>query len=231
MGSENTTYRQSEANEASSFDSQAQITLGLLTEIDSNNEVTQRDLAQRLGVALGLANSYLKRCVKKGLIKVQQAPTKRYTYYMTPKGLSEKSRLTAEFLKQSFNFFRVSRQQLGDIFHDLPNAASTRVGLIGKSELAEVAVLSAADNGMTIAAIIDLEASKTTSSFMSIPVLASVQAETKLDVLIVTEMTTPQTAYDHAVSVFGANHVYCPKLLGVRLTAEGAPADNDGDTP
>ena len=72
------------------------VTLNILDTVEQNEHISQRDLSRKLGVALGLANSYLKRCVRKGLIKVQQAPANRYLYYLTPKGFSEKSRLTAQ---------------------------------------------------------------------------------------------------------------------------------------
>ena len=73
-------------------------------------------MAGDLGIALGLANAYLKRCVKKGLIKVSQVPANRYAYYLTPKGFAEKSRLTAEYLSVSFNLFRDTRAQFTDLF-------------------------------------------------------------------------------------------------------------------
>ena len=59
-------------------------TLEILDIVQRNEQVSQRHLARQLGVALGLANSYLKRCVKKGWVKVQQAPANRYLYYLTP---------------------------------------------------------------------------------------------------------------------------------------------------
>ena len=73
------------------------VTLSILEAIENKNDMTQRHLADNLGVALGLANSYLKRCVKKGLVKIHQAPANRYLYYLTPKGFSEKSRLTTQY--------------------------------------------------------------------------------------------------------------------------------------
>ena len=82
------------------------LTLEILEAIDEQSDVTQRHLARRTGVALGLANSYLKRCVRKGLVKIQQAPANRYLYYLTPKGFAEKSRLTAEYLSASLTFYR-----------------------------------------------------------------------------------------------------------------------------
>ena len=80
-------------------------TLEILDIVQRNEQVSQRHLASQLGVALGLANSYLKRCVKKGWVKVQQAPANRYLYYLTPTGFAEKSRLTAEYLSTSLGFY------------------------------------------------------------------------------------------------------------------------------
>ena len=82
------------------------LTLEILETIEKNDKLTQRHLANNLGVALGLANSYMKRCVRKGLIKVHQAPANRFLYYLTPKGFAEKSRLTASYLSSSFDFYR-----------------------------------------------------------------------------------------------------------------------------
>ena len=92
------------------------VTLGILKEIEKNKDVTQRHLANQLGVALGLANSYLKRCARKGFIKFQQAPANRYLYYLTPKGFAEKSRLTAEYLSTSFEFYGRAGDSLKVIF-------------------------------------------------------------------------------------------------------------------
>src|SRR5258708_12623507 len=81
---------------------QTRIVLGLLEYVGRGGEQSQRRLASELGVALGLANAYLKRCVKKGLVKVRQAPARRYAYYLTPRGFAEKSRLTLQFISHPF---------------------------------------------------------------------------------------------------------------------------------
>jgi len=51
------------------------ITLGVLSAIEEDERATQRAISQELGIALGLANAYLKRCVKKGFVKVQHIRT------------------------------------------------------------------------------------------------------------------------------------------------------------
>src|SRR5215510_6964022 len=85
------------------------ILLGLLESVERDGGQSQRRLASELGIALGLVNAYLKRCVKKGLVKVAHAPARRYAYYLTPQGFAEKSRLTIEYLTSSFSFFRQAR--------------------------------------------------------------------------------------------------------------------------
>ena len=87
----------------------SRIMLGLLEAVEHDRAQSQRHLASELGIALGLVNAYLKRCVKKGLVKIGEAPARRYAYYLTPKGFAEKSRLTVEYLSYSFSFFRQAK--------------------------------------------------------------------------------------------------------------------------
>ena len=90
------------------------IVLGLLELLGRESAQSQRRLAAELGIAVGLVNIYLKRCVKKGLLKMSDAPARRYAYYLTPQGFSEKARLTLEYLSFSFDLFPgESRLQIG----------------------------------------------------------------------------------------------------------------------
>src|SRR5476649_2814003 len=94
----------------------SRIMLGLLDAVEQDRAQSQRLLASELGIALGLVNAYLKRCVKKGLVKVSEAPARRYAYYLTPQGFAEKSRLTMEYLSSSFSFFRQAKADCGRVF-------------------------------------------------------------------------------------------------------------------
>jgi chemotaxis protein MotB len=120
---------------------EAAITLGLLSAVEDNSAVTLRSVACQIGIALGLANAYLKRCVRKGWIKVNQAPSNRYAYYLTPQGFAEKSRLTAEYLSYSLQFFRRARGQCDALLAQCARRGWSRIVLAGASELAEIASL------------------------------------------------------------------------------------------
>ena len=89
-----------------------EIVLRLLSSIERDSAITQRKLAGHLGIALGLANAYLRRCIRKGFVKVTRVPLNRYAYYLTPQGFVEKSRLTADYFSASLNFFRRAARRL-----------------------------------------------------------------------------------------------------------------------
>src|SRR5260370_40344069 len=115
------------------------IMLGLLQSVERDGGQSQRRLAAELGIALGLVNAYLKRCIKKGLVKVSEAPARRYAYYLTPRGFAEKSRLTVEYLGFSFSFFRQARAECADIFSAIRGRGFERVVVAGGSDLAQLA--------------------------------------------------------------------------------------------
>ena len=102
------------------------IVLGLLTTVEHDGERSQRHIAAELGIALGLVNAYLRRCVKKGLVKVRDVPARRYAYYLTPHGFAEKSRLTVQYLSDSFSFFRLAKGDCAQAF-EIANDRRPRV--------------------------------------------------------------------------------------------------------
>lgn len=125
------------------------LTLNLLGAIEQQDDVNQRHLAQHMGVALGMANSYLKRCVKKGWIKVTTAPANRYLYYLTPTGFAEKARLTGEFLTTSLALVRQSGEAYTEFFESINNN-DVSVVFVGLSDLTEMAYLRALRLGVSV---------------------------------------------------------------------------------
>jgi hypothetical protein len=132
------------------------IVLGVLSAVEADFKTTQRKLSVDLGIALGLANAYLKRCVRKGWVKVSHVPMRRYAYYLTPQGFSEKARLTAEYLASSLEFFRRARNECAQLLSDARARNLRRFVLVGAGDLAEVVMLSAIEADVEILAIIDL---------------------------------------------------------------------------
>jgi DNA-binding MarR family transcriptional regulator len=127
--------------------------LEILTAIGEGRPLTQRDLAGQLGVALGLANLYLKRLARKGYVKITDFPRKpsarkRLRYLLTPKGIAEKSRLTYQHLAYSLDLYRRARNTLRESMASLPEAGTKRVALFGTGEAAELAYLTLREFGL-----------------------------------------------------------------------------------
>ncbi len=196
------------------MDNEAKITLGLLNMVHDNEHASQRSMADGLGIALGLANAYLKRCVKKGLIKISHAPANRYAYYLTPQGFSEKTRLTAEFLSQSFNLFRHARTAGAEMFGQCQARGWTRVALFGASDLTEIFTLSARDFDVELACVIaDLPNAR---EFAGLAVVAPAACDAAaIDAIIVCNFSNPQAAYEKAIAILPKTRVLAPRFLGV----------------
>jgi len=194
-------------------DSETAITLNLLNAVEENDAVTQRSMAREMGIALGLANAYLKRCVRKGLIKVKQAPPNRYSYYLTPEGFGEKSKLTAQYLAGSFRFFRNAREQCAKALTRCRAQGWQRVALVGVSELAEIATLTARDADMTLVGIIDTNSRK--RRFADLKVSRNLEAFHGIDAVIVTDLAKPQATYDALAGKLEDNRILTPSLLQI----------------
>jgi DNA-binding MarR family transcriptional regulator len=197
----------------------ARIVLGLLESVERNGAQSQRKLASDLGIALGLVNAYLKRCVKKGLVKIGQAPARRYAYYLTPHGFAEKSRLTLEYLSSSFSFFRRAREDCSSVLKIAGARGWNRVALIGVSDLAEIATICALEQGITIVAVVDGKARN--ERFVGAPIVASIDAVPGgFDAIVVTDLGVTREMAKAAHGALGPERVLVPALLGLRLDRE-----------
>jgi DNA-binding MarR family transcriptional regulator len=191
------------------------IVLGLLTSVEADGARSQRHIAAELGIALGLVNAYLKRAIKKGLVKVGQAPARRYAYYLTPQGFSEKSRLTIQYLSSSFSLFRKAKEEYGRIFERAHELGLERIVLAGKSDLCEIAILCALDSSVSIVAVVDPD--EAGSRFFGVEVVPSyAEIPDSFDAVIITHLTKAKDTFDRAFNLFGPERVLAPDLLGLR---------------
>ena len=152
---------------SNSMNLQGQRDLVLLTEVERDGTVTQRSLATKLGVALGLTNLYLKRLARKGYIKVTTIPSHRVRYLLTPHGFAEKSRLTYLYMQYSLSHYRDMRARLREALSLAAQNGVKRIVIYGTCELAEMAYLSLREMHMTLVGFVD---DGQRESFLSYPV-------------------------------------------------------------
>lgn len=127
----------------------------LLSEVADEQPVSQRELARRLGIALGLVNSYIKNFVAKGYIRIKNYPQNRYAYLLTPRGLAEKGRLACQHVHYFTNLYTVTRQEYLQLFRELSARGVRRIAFCGVDEVAEIAWLSLQEAGLELAAVMD----------------------------------------------------------------------------
>jgi DNA-binding MarR family transcriptional regulator len=193
----------------------SRIMLGLLSSVERDGGQSQRRLGSELGIALGLVNAYLKRCVKKGFIKVTHAPARRYVYYLTPQGFAEKSRLTVEYLSYSFSFFREAKADCDVALKAAAARGFTRIALAGISDLAEIAMICAPENGVKIVAVVDGPANR--SHFVGVTVVGSFdQIADSFDAVLITDMQATADTLERVTALVGAERTLLPTLLGLR---------------
>ena len=98
------------------------IHLDLLRKLEANPQYTQRQLSQEMGVSLGKVNYCMKKLIEKGWVKLinfSRNPNKvRYTYYLTPKGIEQKTRLTFVFLAIKMKEYEMLKEEISILQQD-----------------------------------------------------------------------------------------------------------------
>ncbi len=131
--------------------------LEILRLIERDGLITQQEIADHLGVAIGLVNSFLKRLIHRGYIRVKRVPKRRYLYLLTPKGVAEKGRLTIRFIQDSLKFYRDFRTECKEALKPLAQEGVQEVHLIGSRELAEIAYLTLQEVGIGVSGVYDAD--------------------------------------------------------------------------
>lgn len=206
------------------MDVEAHRDLRLLEAVHEDSRVTQRGLAGKLGIALGLANIYLKRMIHKGYIKVVNVQPNRISYLITPRGIAEKARLTYEFMDYSLHLYGEVRQHLRTAMQDCA-AAGKRVAIYGSGEAAELAYLSLKESGLDPVAVFDQTGGRV---FLGMPVQPIADhASVEFDMMIVATLDRSGQPLDELIKV----GVPRDKLFPLRRMPEPAPAPKRRSTP
>ena len=158
------------------------VVVKLLTTLAENPETTQRDLATEMGISLGMMVSYMKSCIHKGFVRSKQVSPKRWAYFVTPKGFTEKSIMATSYLCRAMTFYRDTRIQLEELFESCKERNIKTVALIGVSEVSEIATLVAKSFALELV-LYD------TNSF-------KYQDLQQFDAVLITDIVEPQNLFD-----------------------------------
>jgi DNA-binding MarR family transcriptional regulator len=200
---------------------QSRIVLSLLDAIAQDGVQSQREMADRFGIALGLVNAQLRICVQKGYVEVEAQSRRRYAYRLTPKGVAEKARLMLQSMATGLDIFRRARGEYRAACGKALRGGWRRVVLVGASELAEIAVICALETDIKIVAVVDPAVAA--ERFAGAPVLATLKdVVTPFDGALITDVREPETAYAGAVAILGSDGVIVPEFFGLAPAQERA---------
>jgi hypothetical protein len=174
------------------MDSESRRDLQLLEVFEHESAITQRRLSARLGIALGLTNLYVKRLVRKGYVKCVTTSPKRLVYFVTPRGLAVKGRLTYEFMKYSLDFYRDVRRHLRENLLAAGVTGQQRVAVYGTGDVAELVYLLLKEMGIDLVAVYDGDGG---GAFLGLPIVPLAEhRQTAFDLLIVAVLEKPAAA-------------------------------------
>lgn len=133
--------------------------LNLLERIEEDPDITQANLADQLGVAVGTVNWHIKRLVEKGYVKVKRAQRKKLRYIITPSGIALRARLTVEYIEWSMLLYRKTRQRVGKLLDELVEAgyqtARIEVSDQGPDDIMDICRLTCLEHGVEVLAETD----------------------------------------------------------------------------
>ena len=131
--------------------------LQFLGEIEHNPKISQRELSHKFGIALGVTNACIKRMAQRGLIKLKGIPPRKIAYYLTPKGFSEKTKLTLSFFSYNIRHYAEMKKQISKKLLEMQNSGIKRIAFYGISDKMEVAYITLQGLDMELVGIADEE--------------------------------------------------------------------------
>ena len=165
------------------------VLISLLTKAENREILSQKKFASNIGIAVGLVNVYIKRCIKKGWIKITTVPNKRYVYYLTPKGFDEKSRLVCQYLKDSFHFLENSKKDFFKLFETCKKRFKS-IAIVGNGDLVEVAIIVAHACNAKVDIIYSDQIKR--KKILDVPVTNSISKLSNIDAIIFAEYNDAQ---------------------------------------
>ena len=134
--------------------------LDTLLEIKQNPSITQRSLAHRLNISLGLTNAILQNLIHRGWIKAKKLTGRKILYLITPQGMARATNLIYDRFRETQNYYQYTKELLTSYLTDLYNQGKRRAVIYGTNQLAEITYLSLLDSPLKLYSILTDDSNK-----------------------------------------------------------------------
>jgi DNA-binding MarR family transcriptional regulator len=182
--------------------------LRLLEELEKNPIVSQRELSHRFGIALGVTNACLRRMARKGWIQIRDLNPRRIGYYLTPKGMLEKARLTLNLISFRVQHYAELKKIIANRLLEMQRDGRKRIVFYGVSDEMEVAYITLQGVELKLAGIVE-DDEKFRPQFLFGYELEPVSRilELKPDCILITSLTENAEKRGRLESIFGQNSI------------------------
>lgn len=128
--------------------------LDTLLEIKDNPSLSQRSLAHKLNISLGLTNAILQNLIHRGWVKAQKMTGRKILYLITPQGIARATNLVYDRFRETQNYYQYTKELLTSYLTDLYNQGKRRAVIYGTNQLAEITYLSLLDSPIKLNSIL-----------------------------------------------------------------------------
>jgi len=145
--------------------------LDTLLELKENPSLSQRSLAHKLNISLGLTNAILQNLIHRGWIKAKKLTGRKILYLITPQGLARATTLIHDRFRETQNYYQYTKELLTSYLTGLYNQGKKRAIIYGTNQLSEITYLSLLDSPLKLHSILTDDASLSKKKFLGHEVL------------------------------------------------------------
>jgi DNA-binding PadR family transcriptional regulator len=182
--------------------------LRLLEELEKNPISSQRELSHKFNIALGVTNACLKRMARKGWIRIRDLNPRKIGYYLTPKGVLEKARLTLNLISFRVQHYAELKKIIGNRLLEMQNKGLKRLVFYGISDEMEVAYITLQGVNLKLVGIVEDDEKMIPQIILGFEIepVSRVQ-ELKPDCILITSLTENGQKRERLKKIYGSNSI------------------------
>ena len=128
--------------------------LDTLLELKENPSLSQRSLAHKLNISLGLTNSILQNLIHRGLIKAKKMTGRKILYLITPKGMVQATNFIYDRVRETQHYYQYAKDLFTTHFTNVYDKGVRKAVIYGTGQVAEITYLSLLDSPLKLHSIL-----------------------------------------------------------------------------
>lgn len=145
--------------------------LDTLLELKDDPSLSQRSLAHRLNISLGLTNAILQNLIHRGWVKAKKLTGRKILYLITPQGIARATNLIYDRFRETQNYYQYTKELLTSYLAELYNQGKRKVIINGTNQLAEITYLSLLDSPLKLHSILTDDPASSKKKFLGHEIL------------------------------------------------------------